>query len=171
MAEFQHHFNFKTRGNTTPQGKMKVYFCCHPDDFDCTFEEISNEILAITNCSIWYPKNQNILHNEDFLNELSQMQLLVMPITSRLMYSNNDALDVDFRFAIEKHIPVIPIMLESGLEPVFNKKCGSLHFLDKNVYDVTAIPYEKKLEALISAVLLGDEFSNTSFSLRASNKI
>ena len=34
-----------------------------------------------------------------------------------------------------------------------------MHFLDKNVYDVTAIPYEKKLEALLSTVLVGDEFA------------
>lgn len=36
---------YKTRGNTSPQGKPRVYFCCHPEDFTKYFETIANEIL------------------------------------------------------------------------------------------------------------------------------
>ncbi len=42
---------FKTRGGS-PQGKPRVYFCCHPDDFDRFFEPISEEILKKHNCAV-----------------------------------------------------------------------------------------------------------------------
>ena len=37
--------SFKTRNNTSPQGKPRVYFACHEDDFDIYFEEITDTIL------------------------------------------------------------------------------------------------------------------------------
>ena len=36
---------FKTRGNSNPQGKSRVYFCAHPKDYGVFFEEISEDIL------------------------------------------------------------------------------------------------------------------------------
>lgn len=47
-------FQYKTRGNASPQGKQKVYFTCHPDDFDRYFEKISEQILTFENCAVWY---------------------------------------------------------------------------------------------------------------------
>ena len=29
---------FKTKGNANPKGKARVYFTCHPDDFNLYFE-------------------------------------------------------------------------------------------------------------------------------------
>ena len=44
---------YKTRNNTSPQGKPRVYFCCHPEDFDKFFDGVSEEILAKQNCAVW----------------------------------------------------------------------------------------------------------------------
>ena len=150
---------FKTRRNTPPQGKPKVYFCCHPNDFKKNFEIISDEILAKQNCSIWYKENSNIEHREDFLSDLLQMQLFVMPVTTALLCTPNDAIDIEFKFAMENHIPVLPLMQEEGLDEVFNKKCGDLQFLDKNNQDSTAISYDEKLDKYLSSVLIGDELA------------
>ena len=38
---------YKTRGMSEPKGKPKVYFSCHPEDFELYFEPISKELLAI----------------------------------------------------------------------------------------------------------------------------
>ena len=35
---------YKTRGDSSPLGKPRVYFCCHPGDFDNYFE--SNNLEA-----------------------------------------------------------------------------------------------------------------------------
>ena len=159
MSQEQHHLKYKTRGNSTPQGKPKVYFCCHFDDFHRFFDDISDEILDSFNCSVWYLDKAYEERDEDFFNELLQMQLFVMPVTSKLMYTKNRALDIEFKFATEHHVPVIPIMLESDLEAVFNEKCGNMHFLDKNISDITAAPYEEKFKAALSSVLIGDQMA------------
>ena len=41
-------FRYKTRGTSSPQGKRRVYFTCHPEDFARYFEEIGAEILGIS---------------------------------------------------------------------------------------------------------------------------
>ncbi len=149
---------YKTRGNSSPQGKPRVYFCCHPEDFNKYFESISDEILAKQNCAFWY-SDKEVVRDEDFFLDLKQMQLFVMPVTTNLLCTENEALDTELRFAIENHIPILPLMQESGLEELFNKKCGDLQFLDKNNTDITAISYDEKLQKYLESVLIGDELA------------
>ncbi len=149
---------YKTRGNSTPQGKPRVYFCCHRNDFDKYFDEISDEILAKQNCAIWYV-DELVEHNEELFFDLKQMQLFVMPITTNLLCSSNEALDIEFKFAVENHIPVLPLMQENGLIELFNEKCGELEFLDKYNTDMTAISYDEKLEKYLSSVLIDDKLA------------
>lgn len=149
---------YKTRGNSSPQGKPRVYFCCHPEDSNRYFESISDEILAKQNCAVWY-SDEEVVRDEDFFADLKQMQLFVMPVTTNLLCTENEALDTEFKFAIENHIPVLPMMQEGGLEEIFNKKCGDLQFLDKNNTDVTAISYDEKLKKYLESVLIGDELA------------
>ena len=149
---------YKTRGDSNPQGKPRVYFCCHFEDFDKYFESVSDEILAKQNCVMWYC-DEKVVRNEDFFADLKQMQLFVMPVTANLLCTENEALDFEFKFAIENHIPVLPLMQENGLEELFNKKCGDLQFLDKNNTDTTAISYDEKLKKYLESVLIGDELA------------
>lgn len=154
MANLQ----YKTRGNDSPQGNPRVYFCCHPEDFNKYFETVSEEILQYQRCAIWYA-SPDVVRDEDFFLDLKQMQLCVMPVTTNLLCTENEALDAEFKFAMENHIPVLPLMQESGLEEIFNKKCGDLQFLDKNNMDATAIDYKEKLKKYLDTVLIGDELA------------
>ena len=146
---------YKARGNSSPHGKPRVYFCCHPEDFEVYFQSVTDEILAMQNCTVWYA-DRDTVRDEEFLADLRQIQLFVMPITKKLLSTPNDALDVEFGFAVKNHIPVLPLMQESGLEEEFNKKCGDLQFLDKHTVDETAIQYEEKLQNYLESVLVGD---------------
>lgn len=149
---------YKTRVNSDPKGKPRLYFCCSFEDFDKYFESVSDEILSKQNCTIWYT-DEEIVRDEDFFADLKQMQLFVMPVTTSLLCTENEALNTEFKFAIENHIPVLPLMQESGLEELFNKKCGDLQFLDKNNTDTTAISYDEKLKKYLESVLIGDELA------------
>ncbi len=150
---------FKTRGESSPQGKQKVYFCCHTEDFAKFFDSISKEILDKQNCSVWYDVEPQNEYNEQFFNDLKEMSLFVMPVTTNLLTKENNALNIEFKFAIDNHIPVLPLMQENGLEELFNVKCGGLQFLDKNKIDETAIRYDEKLKKYLSSVLVGDEMA------------
>ena len=149
---------FKTRENTQPQKKPNVFFCCHPRDFSKHFETISEEILQKQNCTIWYI-DEKVSYDEEFLDNLKLMQLFVMPVTAQLLCTENKTLEIEFQLAMQNHIPILPLMQESGLEQLFNERCGNLHFLDKNKEDVTAISYDEKLQNYLKSVLIGDELA------------
>lgn len=135
----------------------KVYFSCHKDDFEPFFKEISAEILKDRKCAVFYDEDIDGTRDENFYFDLSQMNLFVMPITTKLLTTPNRANDEELAFAIEHKIPVLPLMQESGLEELYSKKFGDLQFLDKNSKDTTAISYEEKLNKYLSSVLLNDE--------------
>ena len=87
---------YRTRGDSTPQGKPKVYFCCHPKDFGRFFERISKDILSKSNCALWYNNKGKADISEDLWLNLKQMQLFVMPVTSNLLCTENDTLNKEF---------------------------------------------------------------------------
>ena len=149
----------KTRGDTGPQGKPRVYFCCHPADFSLYFEEICADLLTRQNCAVFYPEGGTAVYDGALLADLAQVQLFVMPVTARLLTGDDPALTVAFPFAVAHHIPVLPLMQESGLDAVFNEKCGDLQYLDRHNTDPTVIPYEEKLTLYLDSVLVGDELA------------
>lgn len=152
-----------TPGNASPQGRQRVYFCCHPEDFEHTFEPITNDLFKIRrNIAVYYrDPEQPFPEDELFLQDLSQMQLFVIPITWRFLYQDDPARTVEMEFALKKHIPILPLMQESELKSDFNQICGSRQYLDKNqdINDLTALPYEEKLKKFLNAVLVGDELA------------
>ena len=155
MAQLQ----YRTRGQVSPQGKPRVYFACHGEDHQGFFTEISDEILKISDCAVFYYEPGEVAPDEDYYLNLGRMQLFVMPVTTRLLYTENRAMDVEFRYAMEHHIPVLPLMQEQGLEQKYGEKFGALQFLDKNISDPTAIPYAEKLKKYLESVLVGDELA------------
>ena len=149
------HFSYITRGNSSPHGKTKVCLLCHPDDLSKYLDEISRDIFMTQNCSIWYVGDNQALINAEF--ELSLMQLVVIPITKRLLTEENDVIAIGLPFAIKNRIPVLPILVESGLDALFSAKIGDLQYLDKTSIDITAISYKDKLAKYLKSVLLNDE--------------
>ena len=156
MADFQ----LRTRGQKSPQGLQRVYFTCHPEDFEKFFETIVKEILDRQDCAVFYPEPGTQPEDvEDYELRLKEMQLFVVPVTTKLLTQKNRAMDVDVPFAFENRIPVLPLMQESGLDDIFNKKFGDLQYLDKNNSDPTAIPYEEKLTKYLDAIIVGDKLA------------
>ncbi len=148
----------KTKNSQSLRGKPRVYFCCHSEDFEKYFQAVSDEILELQSCAIWY-KDPAAEYGDSLLADLKEMQLFVVPVTAKLLTEGNPALDTEFRFALENHIPVLPLMQEGGLEELFNARCGDLQFLDKSNSDITAISFEEKLKKYLEAVLIGDELA------------
>ena len=150
--------HYVTRHMTAPQGKPRVYFCCHPEDHARYFDTVTKEILRLSDCAIYY-FDPTETANDARYEQLSAMQLFVIPVTARLLGDGCDAIDLDLPFALNEHIPVLPLMQEGGLETRFAQRFGNLQFLDRTVRDVTAVPYEEKLQKFLGAVLTGDELA------------
>ena len=147
---------YKTKGNVSPQGKRRVYFTCHPDDYDRFFDRISTDILKFSDCAIWFTADDNY---EDIDTDLGQMNLFIIPITTKLLTKPCRTINIDVPFALEKHIPILPLMQEGGLDELFTRYFGDLQYLDPNSHDITAISYEDKLKKYLNSVLVSDEMA------------
>lgn len=149
---------YKTRGMGNPQGKQKVFFSCHPWDRNRFFEQITDDILRFHNCAIWYDEEPEAPYDKaEYERIIKSMNLIVIPITSNFLNKNNRARDLDFVCAQKHHIPVLPLMLEQGLEDAFNRICGELQFLDPFCKDITVNSYEEKFKGYLNSILLKDE--------------
>ena len=124
MGTLQH----KTRGNSSVQGKGRVYFSCHPEDFDTYFEMVSKDILEKQNCVIWYDKEPESAWDEQIATDISHMRLMVIPVTARLLNTPNRTMQYEFPYAIEQNIPVLPILMDISLEKEFNQHFGNLQW-------------------------------------------
>lgn len=151
---------YKTLGNSNPKGKPRVYFTGHPADCKIYFDEITDLILKHHDCAVFYDEDPEHPKDEDnFISDLDSMQLVVIVVTSRYVYKDTFAHNVVFNHAIERHIPVLPILEEGGIETDFNKKCGDLQYIDPNSKDTTEIRFEEKLKKFLDMIFLGDELA------------
>ncbi|MBQ7858186.1 MAG: tetratricopeptide repeat protein, partial [Oscillospiraceae bacterium] len=147
-----------TKGNRSPQGVPRVYFCCHPDEQSLFLEPVAKLLLEKQSCAVFYLEDPAGERDADFWADLKQVQLFVMPVTTRLLTTENPAME-EFRFAVENHIPVLPLMQESGLDKIFAEKCGDLQYLNPNARDDTALSFDEKLSKYLQNVLIGDELA------------
>ncbi len=145
--------------NASPKGKPRVYFCAHYDDYKKYFDIISDEILKISNCAIWFDTEPEEKYDEELFLDLAQMQLFVMPVTTKLLTENNRAIDVELEFAVKNNIPVLPLMQEEGLDELFYEKFGDMQYLLKGRTDITELPYEEKIKKYLNSILVGDELA------------
>ncbi|MBR2909331.1 MAG: toll/interleukin-1 receptor domain-containing protein [Clostridia bacterium] len=159
MAENREVFKYKTRGNPNLRNKVRVFFACHEND-NKYFEEISNEILEKFDVAIFYDDSyKEIDHIDEYKFSLSQMSLVVIPVTYKFLTENSIAYDVVFKYAKENGIPVLPIIYEAGLDGLFAEKCGQIQYLDRFQLDKTAISFDKKLFDFLSGILVDGELA------------
>ncbi|MBQ1342121.1 MAG: SEL1-like repeat protein, partial [Erysipelotrichaceae bacterium] len=87
------------------------------------------------------------------------MHLFVVAVTSNFIETRNNARNIEFTYAIDNHIPVLPLLQEENIGKRFNEVCGSMQYIDKYALnmDRTAIPYKEKLKKFLDSVLLSDD--------------
>ena len=152
----------KTPGGGSPNGKARVFFTCHPADLERSFEKICADIFAAQNCAVFYtPDMEYHIPQEDRELDIAAMNLVVIPVSLKLLLEPNRAMDVDVPFARDHGITVLPIMIETGLDPVYSRadKFGKRQYLDSVTMDPTAVPYEEKLKKFLHSVLVDDKMA------------
>ncbi len=150
----------RTKGNANPKGKPRVYFTCHPEDFDRYFDKLCEDIFKTHDCAIFYTEDMNaVIAEEDKPTDLESNNLFIVPVTFRLLSKPNRAMDADIPFAFEKHIPVLPFMMEPSIDKFYAGKFGELQYLNPYSTDLTEISYEEKLKKYLESVLISDEMA------------
>ncbi len=155
--------NCKTRGNASPRDKRKVYFTCHPDDFEHCFSRISEDILATHDCAVYYTEDMSEPFTEDELDtDIGSVNLIVVPVTFNLLSKPCRAMSTDIAYAKSKRIPLLPFMMESGLTELYSspEHFGERQYIEPYCEDTTAISYGEKLKKYLGSILISDETAN-----------
>ena len=125
------------------------------------FEPYASRILRIHDCSVWYEAEPEApFDREDLALSLSLMQLFVVPVTARLLMEPCRAMDFELPLAREKHIPILPLMMEEGLDSLFSDRFGDFQYMDPFDRDPTRRPFEEVLSSYIRTVLVGDALAD-----------
>jgi hypothetical protein len=158
MATFLH----KTKGGGDPKGKPRVYFTCHPEDFSQYFEKICKDIFKTHDCAVYYTQDMaETIEAENLAVDLGQMNLFVVPVTVALLTEPSRAMEVDLAYAMEMHIPILPFLMDRGIDELYGKseKFGQRQYLVPDSTDSTEIRYEDKLKKYLESVLISDEMA------------
>ena len=142
--------SFLSKGFIASQDAQKIYFSAHIDDITLYLENLSEKIIKFDNCVVYYNDVENDVFTEEDEIQLLKMHAFIVPVTSRLLSEKNRALDKEIPFAIKHHIPLLFIMMEKGLEELFNAKCGNYHLIsavDDPLYDTKR---DKFLESVLT---------------------
>ena len=137
-------FQIKTKNQVDVEKKPRVYFTCHPDDVAAHFDTVCEWLFATHDCAVYYTEDMTEpIAEEDKEADLGRSNLLVIPVTYSLLTRPCRAMD-DFRFAVDNHIPVLPLMMEEGLDVLYSRadKFGELQYL-KPDSDDTEIAFEE----------------------------
>ena len=139
----------KTKNKVDIDKKPRVYFTCHPDDFEKHFEKVCEDIFKTHDCAIYYTENMSeTIAEEDKETDLGRNNLFVVPVTFKLLKTTNRAMDQDIPYALKEHIPVLPIMMEPGIDEFYSApdKFGEIQYLNPYSHDFTEISYDEKLK-------------------------
>ncbi len=150
----------KTKGNASPRGKRRVYFTCHPEDFSRHFEKICEDIFKTHDVAIYYTEDMTARFEEKDLEvDLGSNNLFVVPVTFRLLTQPSRAMEQDIAYAKQAHIPILPFMMEPGIDDFYAKpeKFGKRQYLNPYSQDLTEISYEDKLKKCLGSILVSDE--------------
>lgn len=138
---------YRTRENDLGD-RLKVYFACHPDDFNQTFDKICEDIFKTHDCCICYVEDGSAEALREKPDEfLTDMNLFVIPVTSRLLSEKDPAVDVALSYARRERKPVLPILMEEDVAEVYSQdeRFRDLHYIDSCVQDASGLGYEDRL--------------------------
>lgn len=152
--------SYRAWGGALPLEMPKVFFTCFPDDFDSTFDSICDDIFRTHRCAVYYTVDMSSeIPSEQRLTDLDGMNLFVIPVTKALLTVPNRAMDIDLPYAMEKRIPVLPIMLDTGLDPIYSRedRFGKLHYLSPSDTSELGLGYSEKLKRYLESIFVVDD--------------
>lgn len=168
--------------------QIKACLSCIPDDYDKYCEKILGHIIPLSNSIDIYYNDSNVIREENknaYYDCLKEFDLFIIPISYTFLSNKSIARDVDALYAMKNNYPILPIIVEPGLEGIISKRFNGYHILDKAININNDNEYKQKLETLFNHIIPNNNtiqeinklftssifIINNSFDLNAVNKI
>lgn len=116
---------YLSQNGATEKHRKCVLLSMHPVDRCRYFDSLSASILAGNNGTVCFSGFPSDLVPVDFEGVFA----VVAAVSEKYMTWNNSGFVSETLAAVERGIPILPILLEDGIENLFNTRCGKFHFL------------------------------------------
>lgn len=149
---------YLTNGESDIARRRRIFITGHHSDAQ-EIARITRDILNCTECTVFYYEGDEANLSDDRTEtDLSTMNAVVLVVSTSFLWESCAARERILPFATAHTIPLLPILIESGLEATFNSTVGNLQCLNlhPSSYDATAIPYTDKLRQFLLQVLSAD---------------
>lgn len=156
-------YNFRT--GAAGDGRSLIMYCAHEDDYGPCGKDITDDIFSVDPDVLFVIHNDHDFasYSEEDIEELKTylpgISMFVFVVTEKFLRTDNIARLVEFNYAVENRIPIMPIMPHTGLEGEFNDICGNLQVLDRSSTDPTVIPYDEKIRKMLKSAIAGEELA------------
>ena len=118
---------FESKTGHALLGQPWVFFSCHPAKFDTYKEQVKDDVLACCDCVFcWWDPSDAL---PDSLDELNQIGLFVFAVDRAFIEQDCPANTVLWNYALEHHIPILPLIMEEDIILAFNERFGEIHAL------------------------------------------
>ena len=145
-------------------GSNHVYFCSMKNDLDRYFDTVIEDLFMYhKDIVFWVPDysedEDRIVRETLDPDDLLNMKMFVVPVTAEFLNTDNAA-KREMLYAADNGVPILPLMMEPGLDEVFSKLGKNIHYFDKqhNKSDKTQLSYEEKLRLFLDKTLSHDGF-------------
>ena len=166
MTEQQAFFLQYLPENVNPKDTARIYFATHPADHERTLHRFAKDLIDSAHgigakVTVWHRNGISVTPEieEQVREQLSSMQLVVVPVTRSLLQEPECCMALEVAYAKEHNIPILPILLQQELIGQYSlpENFGELQFLDPQETDATALPYHQKLAESLRAYIVTDE--------------
>lgn len=139
----------------------KVYFVCHPDDFDACYKRISADVFECSEhkCVIYKKKRMDMPIPEDQKEFIDDMSLLIVPVTRKLLSDMDVAFPLfEIEHAIGCGVLVLPFLMEREAMELYNNSVfGKRQWVSPDFLESDALSYKEKLQKFCREHFLDDK--------------
>lgn len=145
----------KTRGNTAPAGKTKIYIIARPEDREQYLDAVVRILLHTVNAAVYYDDGVGEASHLD--EQHKEYQLAVAIVTKEFLLTGNSAREQELTFAMNRNIPVFPFTFEPGVDILFDKIVGHYQCIYAGQQTGTEKNFYQKLQDAISTITEPEE--------------
>lgn len=130
-----------------------IYISAHPADFQAHFQSIRQDLFDLTQCILYYDPDPD--HPEDlsrFVSDLSQMNLIILPITQKFLREESFARDWILQLVEKLHLPFLPICADQDVFPFLQKYIPAFHALARFCEDPKEPSFLQKLQDYLNTL-------------------
>ena len=150
---------FKTRDETSPNGKTWVFLCALPLEAEAQLPMICEDIFRFCNCAIWYDDGADT-SPDDLEAAVAQSGMAVLPVTADLLHPDSPIQRHILPMLHAHRVSILPVLDDPNLLDAFNARFQNIQILDRYSKDSTAIPYEEKLKRFLDTMVLRDDLAD-----------